>query len=412
MENSKKWLKLLAWAGIQYLNYCKGGVWGSCVEALIWVWVVKLLPTIQNTCLMPNRLKPEFYLSPNEQLFRKLYTSGRLARPLARLQIQVGNTVGNTSNSLPVAIEFDNSKHQVSPCDIQTCFSQKPFILGNDLEAATAHNFLWYKRMLCVYGKRYFAGEVARLTCVSSNNKGVKLCLQPVDYETVCKTHMCLDAPTNKKGDTIRRLVHGEDGLEELKNSRLPNSLGVNTLLFTADSKLIIQRRSRKVVAFGSLLGPPSSGAFDAIDFRYRGKGAPFPFLRETQEELQIGYKDICPGSEKFLGITRELLRGGKPEMFFLARTQLSEDQVRKRRKNARDKWESSDLKFWPFHQSVFNTSLSGAQEDRFRTDMKELFDKYPICLMSCPLLSALALWQNDVLSRKARLPGRPTANP
>ena len=343
-------------------------------------------------CKVFKRLRPEFYLARNEVELFDRYSNSQILR----IEYE------HTSTPLPVHVEFYNSKHGVSLCNIRTCFSDETFTLDDDLEAAIADNFQWYKRMLRCREKTFFDGTLARLRCFSfcSRKNEVELCLQPVGYFTACKSHRCLDAPLNDTGDTIRRRVHA-NGLEDLDNSRLANSLGYSTLLFTADYKLIIQRRSERVVAFGSSWGPASSGAFDAEDFRNRGKGASFPFLRETDEELRIGYDDIIAGSVRFLGITRELYRGGKPEMFFLAQTKLAEEAIRKRRKDARDKWESSSLEFSSFSDSVFDTELSDHQKHRFRTDMTKLLDKYK-CMkdMSDPLLSALALWQNDVLSR------------
>ena len=257
-----------------------------------------------------------------------------------------------------------------------------------------------YEKMLRSSGKRFFNGSIVRLNrfdfCPRKNE--IELGLQPVGYYTACKTQRILDAPYNKVGDTIRSLVHAK-GLEDLDKSRLANSLGYSTLLFTANNELIIQRRSREVVAFGKSWGPASSGAYDAGDFSNRDKDAAFPFRRETDEELGIRDDDIVADSVRFLGITRELYRGGKPEMFFLAKTRLSKERIVERRKNAQDKWESSSLIFWPFSDSVFNAKLSAEGKDEFRRDMTKLLCER-MDNMSDPLLSALALWQNGTCQR------------
>ncbi len=340
--------------------------------------------------LMPKELRPDFYLSPNEQLMRALYDSSRLN------YLNIKN--GIELHTLPVAIEFDNSLRAFSPNEIKVSFSDKTFTLDDELEAAAAHFFGSYRRMLRAHRKCYTDGELARLKCVSSDEEGVKLCIQPVRYNAVCKTHMCLDAPIKDKGDTIRNRVHGKSkGLEDLASSKLANSLGVNTLLFTADGELIIQKRSRKVVAFGSLWGAPSSGSFEADDFRLADGGSgTFPFLRESKEELHIHNEDINPDSVKFLGITRELLRGGKPEMFFMAQTNLDQGKVRSLRRNAKDKWESSKLIFWHFGGDVFNDNPDDDQKYVFRKNMDALLNKHADS-MSLPLLSALALWQKNM---------------
>ena len=350
--------------------------------------VIRLLtwPVIRSI----KKLNPEFYLCTDKLHLFEFYARHKLN--------YLTITIENTMHPLPVVIEFDNTLplHGFLPNDIRTFFSDTTFTLDRELEAKSGHFFQNYQRMLHVYGKRYFDGDLVRLKCVSSSKKGVHLCIQPVKYNAVCKTHMCLDAPAERANDTIRHLVHG-NGLEDLANSRLPNSLGVNTLLFTVDGELIIQKRSREVVVFPSLLGVGSSGSFDADDFMYAGKSPQkFPFIRESREELNIHHDDII--YEKFLGITRELFRGGKPEMFFIAKTRLGQAQIIDRRNHAKDKWESSRLIFIQFGEHIFNTSLTDNQKHRFRCDMNELFKKHHINSMSWPLSSALALWQKDLL--------------
>lgn len=46
--------------------------------------------------------------------------------------------------------------------------------------------------------------------------------------------------------------------------------------------------------------------------------------IREGLEELGLMRNEIVDESIKFLGLTRELLRGGKPEIFFAMETKLS----------------------------------------------------------------------------------------
>ena len=337
-----------------------------------------------------KRLRPEFYLSLNKDELLKRYSEGEGIKILS-----IENN--GVSEDLPVHVVFDNSKHGVSLCNIKTRLLGEEFTLDLDgkFEAAVEDIFSSYKKMLEQRGKTFFDGPIARLKDFSfcSCKKEIELWLQPVGYFTACKTQRILDAPFNEKGDTIRSIVHA-NGLEDLNQSQLANSIGYSTLLFTADNELIIQRRSKKVIAFESSLGPASSGAYDEEDFRYRGSDKGFPFYRETGEELGIRYREIDANSVRFLGITRELYRGGKPEMFFLAKTQLSKIAIENRRKNSEYKWESSSLIFHPFKSSIFNTKLSDKEKDDFRTDMTKLLREH-MENMSDPLLSALALWQN-----------------
>ena len=339
--------------------------------------------------LMPKKLKPEYYFSPNEALLRELYDPFSLNY----LYIKLGTNLYH----LPVVIEIDNSLSGLSLENIKVSFSEETFSLDKELEAAATHFFSSYRWMLRIYRKKYFDGELARLKSILLTSAEVKLFLQPVRYSAVCKTHMCLDAPIGNKDDTIRYRVHRDNSLQSLEKSRLANALGVNTLLFTADGELIIQKRARNVVVASSLLGPPSSGDFEADDFRpIVDNFQTIPFFRESKEELHIHHRDIKKECVKFLGITRELLRGGKPEMFFMALTDLSREKVIKLREDARDKWESSSLIFWPFGGDVFSDKLTDDRKYIFRKTMDDLLNKHRNS-MSLPLLSALALWQKKM---------------
>ena len=349
-----------------------------------------LLPRKELYLICKSR-KPKRYLSEKEDDLFIRYSKG-----ITILSIE--NKYD--SEDLPVHVVFDNSKSErrVSLCNIKTCWLDDLFTLDKALEVAVKNNFPRYKKMLERRKKKFFENTVVRLMDFSfcSRKNEVKLWLQPVGYFTACKTQRILDAPLDKGGETIRSIVHA-NGLEDLNQSRLANSLGYSTLLFTVGNELIIQRRSRKVIAFAKSLGPASSGAYNARDFNNRDKNAPFPFRPETEKELGTRDEDINNDSVKFLGITRELYRGGKPEMFFLAKTRLSKHRIVERRGNAPGQWESSHLIFHPFKSSVFKTELSEKEKNDFRKDMTDLLSKH-MKDMSYPLLSALALWQKHVL--------------
>ena len=53
---------------------------------------------------------------------------------------------------------------------------------------------------------------------------------------------------------------------------------------------------------------------------------------------------DFAEGSNIFLGLTRELLRGGKPEMFFATCLNITKAHLEQKFKKARDKWENKEL--------------------------------------------------------------------
>jgi len=114
--------------------------------------------------------------------------------------------------------------------------------------------------------------------------------------------------------------------------------------------------------------------------------------IREGIEELGLKRTDILNESIKFLGLTRELIRGGKPELFFSMQTILTTMDIQKRWSKAKDKWENKTLEFHHFDKFILNPLSSEKEQDNFQTEIDELFNKYG-AKMSLPLITNLALW-------------------
>jgi len=114
--------------------------------------------------------------------------------------------------------------------------------------------------------------------------------------------------------------------------------------------------------------------------------------LREAFEEIGIIKTDISKGQIFFLGITRELIRGGTVDMFFFAKTNLSEKQIVEKWEDARDKWEAEKLIFFHFGQIAHKNLNNSMEKHRFLSKVDEFIDKY-INASSIPLLTSIALW-------------------
>jgi hypothetical protein len=93
-----------------------------------------------------------------------------------------------------------------------------------------------------------------------------------------------------------------------------------------------------------------------------------------------------------FLGITRELIRGGTADMFFFAQTNLSEKDVIEKWKEARDRWESKKLIFFNFGSIARDDLNSQTKKCEFLWKVADFIDKY-IDQSSIPLLTSVALW-------------------
>ena len=100
-------------------------------------------------------------------------------------------------------------------------------------------------------------------------------------------------------------------------------------MIITSDGYTFLQRRSHQTMTYPNMLGPSASGLMN-MTADPSLKPNPFNAIRlEIQEELLIEPTEIT--DLKYLALTRELRRAGKPEMFFIARTSLDLSKVLRR---------------------------------------------------------------------------------
>lgn len=161
---------------------------------------------------------------------------------------------------------------------------------------------------------KFFDGENARLINATEQS----LTFQGCSYFDYISTNLALDYPL-PMGTTLRHQLHGDGRLGPLASSPLANAAGINGLLFSRDGHLILQRRSDRVLIRPHEICPSFSGTVDKEDIvKARLLGSTFNLFdapREMVEELGIRRSAII--NLAFLGITRELIRGGAPELFY-----------------------------------------------------------------------------------------------
>lgn len=142
-------------------------------------------------------------------------------------------------------------------------------------------------------------------------------------------------------GLTYRSLLEPGPRLSELHSALPENHLGLSCLLRTQDGALIIPRRSQLTSVFKGQLSPSISGAANMATCRdSEGNYSPLAWLTEELfEELPFlaASPDAFPASPQqylehtlFLGMTRELRRCGKPELFFCLQLPIDADSVRR----------------------------------------------------------------------------------
>lgn len=148
------------------------------------------------------------------------------------------------------------------------------------------------------------------------------------------QTNLSLDH-TRSPLPTLREMSIIEGKLQPFDRSVLANATGINGLVFSNDGFMIFQVRNKKVVIRPNQACSAFSGFLDKVDIENTVSRYAHPTLanvdrvRELLEEVGIRTQEVT--GYTFLGITRELHRGGMPELFYAVDVELSKREILER---------------------------------------------------------------------------------
>lgn len=149
-------------------------------------------------------------------------------------------------------------------------------------------------------------------------------------------------------GVSYREMLEPGPKLHAFENASVENHIGLSCMFLTTDDYFIIPVRNHNVTVFKGQLSPSVSGAgnlstcsnpdhssFSPMAWLIHETAEELPFLqRKTPnvETLPIPYRELEHAFEdaRFLGLSRELRRCGKPELFFSYALKMDSTQVRK----------------------------------------------------------------------------------
>ena len=197
------------------------------------------------------------------------------------------------------------------------------------LDDLVTEGFDYYRRQK---GKSFYDGELARVKGWKATTR--ELAFQGVSFFDFLKTNLSLDhgrfpLPTLRETSII------EGKLQPFDRSILANATGVNGLAFSNDGFMVFQVRNEKVVMRPNQACSAFSGFIDKSDIENAVSRYAHPTLanvdrvRELLEEVGIRTQEIK--GYTFLGITRELHRGGMPELFYAVDVELSKREILER---------------------------------------------------------------------------------
>lgn len=299
------------------------------------------------------------------------------------LQLNFNNEI----EYLPQLLEIDNTSQAFGMNQFMFDFNEEVYQLPESMKDFTSDA---YKNLTKTM--KYTNGENLRLSNVKFEDDMYTFETQPVYYQSYMQSNMLMDyKPKDEK--SLRERTHIQGKLTSFQDSTLANHIGINILVFTPAGYLIMPQRSDKVSYAPLELSASISGAVRTHDIASGQTLDSLAIIREGIEELGLTRNDILYESIQFLGLTRELIRGGKPEIFFVMKTKLNKNEIEERWKAAQDKWENKKLNFYPFESTFMSPLQDQLAHEKFNKQFSELLEKHG-AKMSLPFITNLALWK------------------
>lgn len=205
---------------------------------------------------------------------------------------------------------------------IDNCTIKKlpEFIINNATEFMNAHKYSKMANNLTI-----------RLDDINVNNEEVYLHTSRTYYYHMLLTNRCMDYKI-PSGMSVRSLYEFNNEITPLNDSKLSNQIGINGMIITSDGYLLLEKRDRKKTTWKNKFAQPISLALKASDLKLTANDimedseeyaqkkllgviektikVNFGLTKEDYEELSL--------KTNLLGLARDLLEGGKPNLYFV----------------------------------------------------------------------------------------------
>ena len=199
-------------------------------------------------------------------------------------------------------------------------------------------------------GKFTFDSNTVRLNGFKSTENEIILEIQKSKYSDQVQSHLVLDWENKALKDignnTLRGILISKYGhkLPPLNSTLLSNSIGISCIIYYRKgnnllpylpfrNKSIFRKKRDEPAVYEGIYHCSSSGVLEWKEDIDKIDDITEEMYREIKEEIGLNKKDII--SLKPIALTRELLRAGKPQIFFIGFTNLNEAQLIERREKA-----------------------------------------------------------------------------
>jgi 8-oxo-dGTP pyrophosphatase MutT (NUDIX family) len=134
--------------------------------------------------------------------------------------------------------------------------------------------------------------------------------------------------------------------LRTFQDSRLSNHIGISTLAFTTDKKLVVCVQSRNNVPSKVLYAPSGSGTIPPKDYK-QGDSLQGLLIRAMERELfeETGIRADDVEQTEVIGFGRWLERGAKPEFYGVTRLSITSREFEERQVKLSERLYTSQIK-------------------------------------------------------------------
>lgn len=241
---------------------------------------------------------------------------------------------------LPSINVFANILGNVKVCLNDKCEIKKlpEFIIGNGTEFIRAHKYSNLANNLTI-----------RLDDISFENNILTMHTSRSYYYHMLLTNRCMDYQI-VDGMSIRKIYEFGSKVSLLRESKLSNQIGINGMIITSDGYLLVEKRDRKKTTWKNKFAQPISLALKAGDLKLDSDDVMKGDTEYANKKLIDVIKKTMKGNfglteddygelsleQNFLGIARDLLEGGKPNLYFVVTLKHTSKELEKiLRKNA-----------------------------------------------------------------------------
>jgi len=247
---------------------------------------------------------------------------------------------------------------------IDITLNDRPYRLPHTLRTLAPQAFQLSSKNSVVFNGRLLS--MASDIIHSQNSGRSAVTLRTTHYfDSLCSNELCsykvIHRDTSEEwGIYEKEVCNPKTGkLRSFQDSRLSNHIGISTLAFTRDDKIVVCVQSRNNVPSKVLYAPSGSGTIPPGDYQ-QGDSLQRLLIRAMERELfeETGIQASDVEQTKVIGFGRWLERGAKPEFYGVTRLSITAREFEERHVKLSERLYTSQVKTSEIDLDGIRTSL------------------------------------------------------